>query len=57
MVIPRSTAAQFPYSRWLLPFRPPGLDLDFRFALPLLPDTTVIKLRLDALWTWIQANE
>ncbi len=29
----------------------------FRFALPLLPDTTVIKLRLDALWTWIQANE
>lgn len=27
----------------------------FRWALPLLPDTTVIKTRLAQLWTWIQA--
>lgn len=29
----------------------------FRFALPLLTDTSVIKTRLDALWSWIQRNE
>jgi len=26
----------------------------FEFALPLLPDTSVIKTRLNALWSWIQ---
>jgi len=26
----------------------------FRWALPLLPDTTMIKTRLAALWTWVQ---
>ena len=26
----------------------------FRFALPLLPNNTVLKARLDALWNWIQ---
>jgi putative ATP-dependent endonuclease of the OLD family len=29
----------------------------FTFALPLLTDTSVIKTRLDALWSWIQRNE
>lgn len=29
----------------------------FRFSLPLLADTSVIKTRLDALWSWIQRNE
>ncbi len=28
----------------------------FRWALPLLPDTTTIKSRLEALWTWIQTH-
>ena len=26
----------------------------FRFALPLLPDSTVLKSRLSALWNWVQ---
>jgi putative ATP-dependent endonuclease of OLD family len=29
----------------------------FHFALPLLPATCVIQLRLGALWTWVQRNE
>lgn len=29
----------------------------FTFALPLLADTSIIKMRLDALWSWIQKNE
>jgi len=29
----------------------------FRFAFPLLPDASNIKLRLAELWTWIQRNE
>ena len=29
----------------------------FRFALPLLTDTSTIKTRLAALWNWIQGNE
>ena len=26
----------------------------FRFAPPLLPDSTVLKSRLSALWNWVQ---
>ena len=29
----------------------------FEFALPRLTETSVIKTRLDALFTWIQRNE
>lgn len=29
----------------------------FAFALPLLPETSLLKSRLDALWTWVQRNE
>lgn len=29
----------------------------FRFALPLLPGTGVMRTRLAALWTWIQSDE
>ncbi|MBA4367883.1 MAG: hypothetical protein C0403_09630, partial [Desulfobacterium sp.] len=29
----------------------------FEFALPLLTETSIIKTRLDALFTWIQRNE
>jgi energy-coupling factor transporter ATP-binding protein EcfA2 len=29
----------------------------FRFALPLFPDTTVLKSRINALWSWIQEDE
>ena len=32
-------------------------DKVFRFVFPLLPNTSTIKLRLAALWTWIQRNE
>jgi len=29
----------------------------FRFALPHLPDASILKLRLNALWAWIQSSE
>jgi putative ATP-dependent endonuclease of OLD family len=29
----------------------------FRFAFPLLPEMSIIKVRLAELWTWIQRNE
>jgi putative ATP-dependent endonuclease of the OLD family len=29
----------------------------FRFALPLLPASCTLQLRLDELWTWVQRNE
>ena len=29
----------------------------FRLVLPLLPDTSIVKTRLAALWEWIQRNE
>lgn len=29
----------------------------FGFALPLLPETSATKVRLGALWTWMQSNE
>jgi hypothetical protein len=29
----------------------------FEFALPLLPETSILKLQLAALWSWVQRNE
>ena len=32
-------------------------DKVFQFVFPVLPDTSIIKVRLAALWSWIQRNE